>query len=71
MNTKFYFNISLNLCVDEDWLVEYLRKYENQFVLYNDEEMREVLHSYREVCGWYECQVSNTIAEAIEYGGAF
>ena len=65
MDIRFYFNIGLNLCADEDWLVEYLCKYEDQFALYNNEEMRDVLHSHREVCGWYECEVSNTIAEAL------
>jgi hypothetical protein len=64
---KFYHNSGLNLTAEEDWLVEYLCKYENQFVLYNDEEMREELHTCREVCGWYECEVSNTIEEALRY----
>ena len=67
---KFYYNPSLNVCVDEDWLVRYLH-FENCFLLYNDEEIRDELHSRREVCGWFECQVSNTIEEAMIKAGSF
>ena len=62
---KFYYNSSLNICVDENWLIDYLRRYENQFALYSHDGMREELRSRRKVCGWYECQVSNTIEEAM------
>ncbi len=65
---KFYYNPSLNICVNESWLIDYLRRYENQFALYSHDEMRDELHSRREVCGWFECQVSNTIEEAMYNG---
>jgi hypothetical protein len=68
MDIRFYFNIGLNLCADENWLIEYLRKYEDQFALYSEEEIREELRTCHEVCGWYECEVSNTIEEALRYG---
>lgn len=65
---KFYYSRNLNVCVEENWLIDYLRRYENQFALYTHDEMQEVLHCCREVCGWFECQVSNTIEEAMYNG---
>jgi hypothetical protein len=60
---RFYYNIEMCLCVDEDWLVWYL--IDNELVENEDEALDE-LHSRREFCGWFECEVSNTIADKFE-----
>lgn len=58
----FYFNADENLCADEWWVCGKLA-----IELGMDErEILEELHSRREFYGWYECQVSNTIAEHFE-----
>ena len=62
METKFYYNLSLNLCAEEEWVAEYL-------FFHNEVDSRtealEGLHTCREFRGWYECQVSNTISDSM------
>lgn len=62
---RYYFNIGLNLCADEAWVADYL------FVS-GQVDSRELalaaLNEKREFCGWFECEVSNTIEEAMRYG---
>ncbi len=62
---KFYHNNGLNLTAEEEWVVDYL--YQSGQVDGRD-EAREGLDTKREFCGWYECEVSNTIEEALRYG---
>ena len=62
---KFYHNGGLNLTAEESWVVEYL--YMSGQVDSRDEAENE-LSTKREFCGWYECEVSNTIEEALRYG---
>ena len=60
---RFYYNAGMNLCVDEDWLVEYLVINEN---VENRDEALVGLRSCREFHGWFECEVANSIAEKFE-----
>lgn len=60
---RFYYNAGMNLCVDENWLVWYL--IDNEIVEDEDEALDE-LHSRREFCGWFECDVANSIADKFE-----
>lgn len=55
---RFYYNAGMNLCVDEDWLVWFLIDNE---VVNNEDEALVCLHSLREFCGWFECDVTDTI----------
>lgn len=61
---KFYHNSGLNLTAEEEWVADYL--YQSGQV-----DSRELalaaLNEKREFCGWYECEVSNTIEEALRY----
>lgn len=59
---NFYYNININICAEEDWVVGFLVENEN---CENKEEALEGLHSCREFYGWIDCDVSNTIAELI------
>ena len=56
----FYFNNGINVCAEEDWVVDYL--YMNGSFDSRDEVFEE-LRTKREVYGWFECGVSNTIEE--------
>lgn len=60
MEEKFYFNMDKNLCVDEEWLIDYLHIQNPDLT---KDEIENELHSCREFLGWYECEVSNFIAE--------
>lgn len=60
---KFYYNVEMNLCVDEDWLVWFL--IDNELVE-NEDEAIEELHSRREFHGWFECEVANSISDKFE-----
>ena len=60
---NFYYNAGMNLCVDENWLVEYLVINE---IVENEDEALEGLRSCREFHGWFDCEVSNSIAEKFE-----
>lgn len=57
---RFYYNAGMNLCADENWLVEYLVINEN---VENEDEARRGLRSCREFHGWFECEVANSIAD--------
>ena len=59
---NFYYNININICAEEDWVVGFLVENED---CENKEEALEGLHSCREFYGWIDCDVSNTIAELI------
>ena len=62
---KFYHNSSLNLTAEADWVIDYLIESGRAE---NRAEARAKLQDKREHCGWYECEVSNTTEEALEYG---
>lgn len=62
---KFYHNKHTNITAEEQWVADYL--YQSGQVESREEAVEE-LQSRREFCGWYECEVSNTIEEAMEYG---
>ena len=59
---NFYYNINMNICAEEDWVVGFLVENED---CENKEEALDGLHSCREFYGWIDCDVSNTIAELI------
>ena len=59
---NFYYNINMNICAEEDWVVGFLVENED---CENKEEALEGLRSCREFYGWIDCDVSNTIAELI------
>lgn len=62
---KFYHNNNTNITAEENWVADYL--YQSGQVD-SREEAVEGLRGMREFCGWYECEVSNTIEEKMEYG---
>ena len=62
---KFYHNNNINITAEESWVADYL--YVSGQVESREEAIEE-LQGKREFGGWYECQVSNTIEEALEYG---
>lgn len=59
---NFYYNINMNICAEEDWVVGFLVENED---CESKKEALEGLHSRREFYGWIDCDVSNTIAELI------
>ena len=62
---KFYHNNNINTTAEESWVVDYLYM---SGQVDSREEAVEGLRSMREYCGWYDCEVSNTIEGALEYG---
>lgn len=60
---RYFFNISLNMCAELEWVVEYFVCNKGA----NRNEARENLLSKRECEGWYECEVSDTIFDAMRY----
>lgn len=56
----FYFNCGLGTCAEEDWVVDYLYM---GGMFDSREEALDALNTKNEVYGWFECEVSNTIAE--------
>ena len=62
---RFYHNNNINVTAEESWVVDYLIE---SGQVESREEAVEDLRGFREYCGWYDCQVSNTIEEALEYG---
>lgn len=62
---RFYHNKHTNITAEESWVADYL--YQSGQVESREEAVEE-LQSRREFCGWYECEVSNTIEEAMVYG---
>lgn len=61
---RFYHNIDMNVTAEENWVVDYLME-SGQVESRN--EAYENLRGLREFCGWVDCQVSNTIEEAMLY----
>lgn len=61
---RFYHNNNINVTAEESWVVDYLYM---SGQVDNREEAVEDLRGFREHCGWYECQVSNTIEEKMIY----
>ena len=61
---KFYHNNNINTTAEEKWVADYL--YMSGQVDSREEAVKK-LQSKREFCGWYECEVSDTIEEAMRY----
>ena len=61
---RFYYNSELNICAEEPWVVDYL--YYDGTVNSREEALKE-LRTKREFYGWFDCEVSNTIAERFMY----
>ena len=61
---KFYHNKNINITAEESWVADYLYQ---SGQAESREEAVEGLRGMREYCGWYECEVSNTIEEAMRY----
>lgn len=59
---NFYYNASMNVCAEEKWVVEYLVI--NGYCT-DKEEALEGLRRCRVFFDWFDCEVSNTIAELI------
>lgn len=57
---KFYYNADMNVCANETWVVDHLFMGE---MFESREEALEELRTKREVYGWFECEVINTIDE--------
>lgn len=62
---RFYHNAGINTTAEEEWVADYL--YISGQVESREEAIEE-LQSKREYYGWYDCEVSNTIEEALSYG---
>lgn len=65
MDNTFYFNLELNTCATENWVVDYL--FYNMGVDDSRENIKNKLRSKKEFFGWYECTVSDDIYEKIQY----
>lgn len=59
---NFYYHLGENVCAEEKWVAEYLV---NNGEVETEEEAIIGLHSCREFCGWFNCEVSNTIYEQV------
>lgn len=59
---NFYYHLDENICAEEKWVAEYLV---NNGEVETEEEAIIGLHSCREFCGWFDCEVSNTIYEQV------
>lgn len=59
---RFYFNDQINVCAEENWVVDYL--IENGYCE-TKEEAIDNLHTCRNFGGWFDCEVSNTIEEQV------
>lgn len=57
---NFYYNIQMNVCAEENWVVDFLVENED---CEDREEALESLRTCREFRGWFGCEVSNTIEE--------
>lgn len=61
---RFYFNIRLGgLCAEESWVVNYLMDCGE---VEDEDEAIHGLHTCREFCGWFECDVTNSIRDRME-----
>ena len=61
---RFYYNADMNICAEETGVIDYLFM---GGMFDSREEVLEELRTKHEVCGWFECEVSNTIAEKFFY----
>lgn len=59
---KFYYNIHMNICAEENWVADFLVENEE---CEDREEALEGLRRCREFYGWIDCEVSNTIYEQV------
>lgn len=59
---NFYYNIQINVCAEENWVVDYL--IENGYCE-TEEEAINNLHTCHCFGGWIDCEVSNTIYEEV------
>lgn len=59
---NFYYNVQINVCAEENWVVDYL--IENGYCKTKEEAIND-LHTRRDFYGWFDCEVSNTIEELI------
>lgn len=59
---NFYYNFQMNVCAEENWVVDFLVENED---CEDREEALEGLRVCREFYGWCDCEVSNTIEELI------
>lgn len=59
---NFYYNIQIDVCAEENWVVDYL--IENGYCE-TEEEAIHNLRTCRHFGGWFDCEVSNTIEELI------
>jgi len=57
---RFYYNISLAICAEEQWVIDYIFNCDEELT---KEEIQEELRSRFQYEGWFECEVSNTIEE--------
>ena len=57
---NFYYNIQIDVCAEEKWVVDYL--IENGYCE-TEEEAIDNLRTCRNFYGWFDCEVSNTIEE--------
>ena len=62
---RFYHNNNINTTAEESWVADYLIE---SGQAESREEAVENLRGKREHCGWYECEVSNTIKEVLTNG---
>ena len=64
---RFYYNIHMNICAEENWVVDFLVENED---CEDKEEALESLRGCRDFYGWIDCGVSDTIEELvnIHYG---
>ena len=58
---EFYFNVQIDVCAEEPWVVDYL--IENGYCKDEAEALSE-LHTRRHFGGWFKCEVSPAIEES-------
>lgn len=64
---NFYYNIRMEVCAEENWVVDFLVENEE---CEDREEALEGLRSCKKFYGWVSCEVSDTIEEliSVHYG---
>ena len=60
---RFYYNADLNTCAEESWVIEYILNNEEE---QDWEKVYGGLRSCHEYYGWFDCEVSDTIADKFE-----
>lgn len=61
---RFYYNADMNMCAEETWVTDCLLM---DGMFESREEALEKLRTKHEVYGWFECEVSDTIARKFFY----